>query len=113
MFRNEFFGSLKKSGRTGYILSLQMVNELKHRCLFFGRKRIHGFNEALAGHPDASITQARGGGLFVSTTGCMHIARTNVLDSMDFVWLPFLDNDRTFLLNTGMLDLEELAKLAA
>lgn len=59
MFRDELFGGLKKGGRTGDVLSLQMVNEAEHGCLFFGRKRIHGFNEALAGHPGASIAQAR------------------------------------------------------
>ena len=48
MFRHKLFRGLKKGGRAGGVLSLQMVNELKHRCLFFGRKRIHRVNEALA-----------------------------------------------------------------
>jgi hypothetical protein len=67
MLRNELFGGLKKDGRAGSVLSFQMDNELKHRRLFFGRKRIHGFNVALAGHPDANISQE---GLFASATGC-------------------------------------------
>lgn len=65
MFRNELFGGMKKGGRTRSVLSLQMVDELKHRCLLLGRKRIHGVNEALARHPEASITQP-GRKLFVS-----------------------------------------------
>ena len=95
MFRNELFGGLKKGGRTGGVLSLQMVDELQDRCLFFGRKRIHGFNEALAGHPDESIRQARGGGFRIHDGLYPHGA-DNRIGLMNFVWLPSLDTFRTF-----------------
>ena len=89
MFRNELFGGLKKGGRTGGVLSLQMVDELQDRCLFFGRKRIHGFNEALAGHPDAIVTRARGGRFsYPRRTSCIRMARITVLDSMDSAGSP-------------------------
>jgi len=66
MFRDELFSGLKKGGGAGSVLSLQIVNELKHRCLFFGRQRIHCINEIPDRHPEGSITRP-GGSAFAST----------------------------------------------
>jgi hypothetical protein len=89
MFRNELFGGLKKADLPEVFCRFRLVDELQNRCLFFGRKRIHRFDEALAGHPDAIVTRARGGRFsYPRRTSCIRMARITVLDSMDSAGSP-------------------------
>jgi hypothetical protein len=55
MFRYELLSGPQKRRWLRELPPFQVVDELKNGSLLFGGKRIHGVDQVLEGHPEASI----------------------------------------------------------